>query len=141
MIVTFEDRIDSDLVFFIMYLTVGVGHELHFLKKLFNTTRSMLTNESEHERTFGFKLHYKNDKQLSMMERMQGQIPKLINPFDKGVISNIVEFFIPVFSGCCGKKKGINVQTGNDLMAPRVKSANRGGKTTGGNRKQFNSLS
>lgn len=70
LIITFEERIDSDLVFFIMYLTVGFGHELHFLKKLFNVTRSMLTNESEHERNFGFKLHYKNDKQLSMMERM-----------------------------------------------------------------------
>jgi hypothetical protein len=98
----------------------------------------MLTNESEHERTFGFKLHYKNDKQLSMMERMQGQIPKLINPFDKGVITNIVEFFIPIFS-CCSKKSKFNIQTGHDLMAPRVKSSSKSGKA-GGNRKQFNSL-
>lgn len=59
---TFEERIDSDLVFFIMYLTVGVGHELHFLKKLYNVTRSMVTNETENERIMGFKLHYKNDK-------------------------------------------------------------------------------
>lgn len=48
--ITFEERIDSDLVFFILYLSCGLGHFLHYVKKFIDFTKSMLTGETFHER-------------------------------------------------------------------------------------------
>lgn len=38
LLITFEERIDSDLVFFILYLTTGIGHFFHFFKKFYQIT-------------------------------------------------------------------------------------------------------
>jgi len=56
LIITFEDRIDADLIFFILYLTVGIGHEGIYFKKIFVHTRTMLTGETLHER-YGIFYH------------------------------------------------------------------------------------
>jgi hypothetical protein len=44
--IIFEERIDSDLVFYILYLICGIGHEGLYLKKLYLHTRTMVTGES-----------------------------------------------------------------------------------------------
>ena len=82
-LVTFEQRIDADLVFFIFYLACVIGHEGLYIKKFLQHTKSMVTGETMHERLNTYKLHYKMDRQMSMMDRMQGKVPKLINPFNK----------------------------------------------------------
>mmetsp|Transcript_41141 Transcript_41141/g.30256 ORF Transcript_41141/g.30256 Transcript_41141/m.30256 type:complete len:216 (+) Transcript_41141:637-1284(+) len=117
-LVTFEDRIDTDLVFFIFYLATAIGHEFLYIKKFCQLTETMVKGETMHERENKLKLHYKMEKQLSMMDRMQGKQPVIINPFDKGIFLNVIEFFLPSFP-CLTKTSRINVQMGEDLMAPR----------------------
>ena len=62
LMITFDERIDADLIFFILYLACGIGHFAHYLKKFIDVTISMVTGETLHERQFGLKIHYKNDK-------------------------------------------------------------------------------
>lgn len=52
LMVTFNDRIDADLIFFIFYLIDGIGHEFLYLKKFIVHTKTMLTGETLHERYF-----------------------------------------------------------------------------------------
>mmetsp|Transcript_40339 Transcript_40339/g.38818 ORF Transcript_40339/g.38818 Transcript_40339/m.38818 type:complete len:131 (+) Transcript_40339:926-1318(+) len=85
----------------------------------------MLTGETMHERLNTYKLHYKMDRQMSMMDRMQGKIPKLINPFNKGVFMNILEFYLPMFP-CIVKKGIIHAPVGDDLMRARNSSSKKG---------------
>lgn len=61
--VTFNDRIDADLIFFIFYLIDGIGHEFLYLKKFIVHTKTMLTGETLHERYFipsTYKLYCQN---------------------------------------------------------------------------------
>lgn len=54
------------------------------------------------------------------MERMQGQMPKMINPLDKGYYMNIIEFFLPLFTWMRGKAyHTINLPPMTNMMAPR----------------------
>jgi hypothetical protein len=100
LILTFDERIDSDLIYFIMYLTCALAHQCLYFKKILVHTKTMLTGETLHERNMGMKLHFKNDRQVSMMERMQGITSSVINPFNKGLIKNVIEFFLPAFTMC-----------------------------------------
>ena len=61
-ILTFNERIDKDLVFFIAYLFCTFGHFILFTKKLLVHTKTMLTNETLHERILASKLHYKCER-------------------------------------------------------------------------------
>ena len=70
LMITFEERIDADLVFFIIYLFCGFAHQLHYLKKFIVITISMITNETIFEREKAMNIHWKNERQISMMERM-----------------------------------------------------------------------
>lgn len=53
-ITTFDERIDSDLLFFILYFFCGCGQLGLYLKKFLVHTKTLLTNETLHERTLGF---------------------------------------------------------------------------------------
>jgi hypothetical protein len=83
MILNFNEQIDEDLIIFLVFFIVTLGHFAAYFKKFLSGTKSMLTNETFNERQLGYRLHYKMKKQPSMMERMQGIVPELINPFDK----------------------------------------------------------
>jgi hypothetical protein len=122
MMITFDQRIDEDLVFFVFYLTCMFGHLGLYVKKLVVHTNTMIKGESWHERQGGYRLHYKNDKQLSMMDRMAGVQPGVINPFDKGIFMNAVDFFLPLFS-CFARPSKINVKSGSGLNEPRKSSS------------------
>lgn len=62
LVMTFNERIEKDLVIFIGFFFCSVGHFGHYVKKLYVHGWSMLKNESLHERTMGLKIHWKNEK-------------------------------------------------------------------------------
>lgn len=67
MCLTFNDNIESELIFFCLYLIVMIGHFGLYIKKFIIHTRSMVTGESLFENENRHRLHYKQDKILSMM--------------------------------------------------------------------------
>lgn len=69
-ILTIDERLDSDLLLFILYFFCSCGHTGLYFKKFLVHTKTMLTGESLHERVMGADCSYKNKKILNMMEKM-----------------------------------------------------------------------
>ena len=60
--ITFSERIDKELLFFLLYLITTIGYVGIFTKKIIVHSKSILTNSSLWERDMGGKLHYRMKK-------------------------------------------------------------------------------
>ena len=59
MMMSFNDQLDADVIFFIIFLAINTGLLILFVKKACVHTKSIITNETLNERKMGFRFHYK----------------------------------------------------------------------------------